>query len=746
MRKRLLSVFITVCLAIGFAAVYSPSTTAAAPSDFLAPIDLPEAGSTPISTRAELEDMANDLNGKYHLTADIDLSGVDWVPIGSLANPFKGVFDGQGHVITGMTITDSITYAGLFGYTNSATIKNVGMEDSSIDIHHMEASAAAFFGGIAGYCGGTVTNCYNTGDVNASSDVAEVYAGGIMGRSNNDVSIENCYNTGDVSASSGNGDVHAGGIIGRSNNGDSIENCYNTGDVSASSDGNGDVHAGGIIGCNEIGAIIIKNCYNTGDVSASADIGVVYAGGIAGNCDGTIANCYNTGDMTVVAYGVTSGTRARAGGIIGYSMYDTTITDCFNTGDLTVDFNSAGGSEGVMAGGIAGFCHGTIANCYNTGKVASNTISSRADAGGIVGFNQGTVTECFNTGKVTSNSVSGASFAGGIVGTNEKINGTEGTVINCYNTGNLDATGSLAGVGGIAGYNFGIIKYCYNTGNLAYNSGTKATYGGVVGLNDITITNCYWNVDSDQIVNGVPVASKQDIGDFGYGTAMTTSLTSSEMKVQANFVDFDFDTIWGIFPSINNGYPILQAFIPVITITTTTTITDTTIITVPTTITNTTITTVLITITDTTTITVPTTITNTTIITVPTTITNTTITTVPTTITNNATVTAPGVNSTVTRTQTSTSTVTVPASPTTTTTTITSNSTVTNNNTVTTTTTIASPQGDPGAPIGRTITVTDTATSTGESDSSSFPWWLVVLCAVLGIALIAAVIMYNRKS
>ena len=92
-----------------------------------AAIDPPVAGSIPISNRAELENIKNDLSGNYHLTADINLSGTEWEPIGDSANPFIGIFDGQGYAINNLYILASSNRntAGLFGQISSAEIKNV---------------------------------------------------------------------------------------------------------------------------------------------------------------------------------------------------------------------------------------------------------------------------------------------------------------------------------------------------------------------------------------------------------------------------------------------------------------------------------------------------------------------------------------------------------------------------------------------------------------------------------------------
>jgi len=88
---------------------------------------------TAISDVTGLQNMANDLDGNYYLTADIDASGVSFTPVGSSGTPFTGTFDGDGYRITGLTITaGTTTGVGLFGYIYTATIYNLIIEDSNI--------------------------------------------------------------------------------------------------------------------------------------------------------------------------------------------------------------------------------------------------------------------------------------------------------------------------------------------------------------------------------------------------------------------------------------------------------------------------------------------------------------------------------------------------------------------------------------------------------------------------------------
>ena len=118
---------------------------------------------------------------KAVLTADIDMTGVKWTPIGTKEKAFKGEFDGQGHVITNLNVNDpSLEYAGLFGYvskfSNPATIKNLGVFG--------EFSGGKYVGGIAGYSENSeITNCFFIGTVSGTNT---------NGIANGDT-IENCY-------------------------------------------------------------------------------------------------------------------------------------------------------------------------------------------------------------------------------------------------------------------------------------------------------------------------------------------------------------------------------------------------------------------------------------------------------------------------------------------------------------------------------------------------------------------------
>ena len=196
------------------------------------------------------------------LTADIDLGGEAWTPIGNSSTQYTGTFDGAGHTISNLTVDNSSAeYQGFVGYLGSGgAIQNLTLDESC------SVSGYQYVGGVCGWNSGSIESCYNTGSVYSNSNV-----GGVCGL--NSGSIESCYNTGMVDSGS-----NVGGVCG-SNYSGSIENCYNTGTVVSA-----DAYVGGVCGSNYS---TIKNCYNTGTVT-----GYRYLGGVCGSNGSIITNCY----------------------------------------------------------------------------------------------------------------------------------------------------------------------------------------------------------------------------------------------------------------------------------------------------------------------------------------------------------------------------------------------------------------------------------------------------------------------
>lgn len=223
--KKLLSIFLSGAMLLSLVpAVFAAGESADSPID--------------ISTVAELtsfaESIKNDSTGGsgkfYRLTADINLENKNWGGIGTVSNPFRGTFDGSGHIVKGFTMSlapDSC--AGLFNNIGEGgTVKNLGVDGVKITLnqnwnYHSNA------GGIAGQVmGGTVSGCYakNITISNGKFPNAELSAGaglvGLLG--GNGGIVENSYALGvTVDQAETNYDA---GLVGQVTAGNTIRNCY----------------------------------------------------------------------------------------------------------------------------------------------------------------------------------------------------------------------------------------------------------------------------------------------------------------------------------------------------------------------------------------------------------------------------------------------------------------------------------------------------------------------------------------
>lgn len=280
-----------------------------------------------IGTATQLKifrDMANggqsSINGI--LTADIvlntgDLSGYDgtssniweqWTPI---KVQYQGIFNGNGHMISGVYIKSDEDNQGLFAVlANTGEIRNLGVINSYI-------KGKYDVGGISGLNRGKIINCFSSATVTGDS-----YIGGISGENEASSSVENSYNSGNVS-----GYECIGGVSGI--NLGTIKNGYNTGSINSTGRS-----SGGVCGWNQYS---IVNCYNIGIVSGNAFVGSVSGS----NSD--------TASITNSYYLKTDKINANLNGVGSGS--DTTIakTDAhFSSGEVTYLLNE-GVSDGTQA-------------------------------------------------------------------------------------------------------------------------------------------------------------------------------------------------------------------------------------------------------------------------------------------------------------------------------------------------------------------------------------------------------------
>lgn len=219
-------------------------------------------------------------NQYFRMTSDIAING-EWTPIGDNGHSFCGIFDGNGHSITG------------------------NMEFSSLAANGM----AGLFGCVG--ANGVIKNLTNKANVTVKESAnLSSFVGGIVGRIRKNVTILNCANIGNITAYAGT----VGGIVGEaymdtwnSSLETRIEACYNIGDITNTyivpSDVKGSVYVGGVIAHPNIKTdkthttpmdkFVIVGCYNKDNTIAAKEETKSYGGGVVGCTNGSQTKDYN---------------------------------------------------------------------------------------------------------------------------------------------------------------------------------------------------------------------------------------------------------------------------------------------------------------------------------------------------------------------------------------------------------------------------------------------------------------------
>ena len=252
-----------------------------------------------------------------YLEADIDLTGADFVPIPT----FGGTFEGQGHTISGLSLTGSGNVRGLFRYIQPSGV----VRDLSVEGWIDPTDRKNTLGGIAGSNQGLLSNCSFHGTVRGAD-----YIGGLVGTNESTGQIINCTFSGAVT-----GEHYVGGIAGQ--NGGSIIRCANSGSINTT----------------EVDAELNLDNLNQEQLNAAENVPVCTdIGGITGFSSGILQSCVNTGAVGYAHVGY------NIGGIVGrQSGY---LNGCTNSGTIL-------GRKDV--GGIAGQLVPEVRLLYNEGQL-----------------------------------------------------------------------------------------------------------------------------------------------------------------------------------------------------------------------------------------------------------------------------------------------------------------------------------------------------------------------------------------
>lgn len=552
-RNRLISVGIALLLFIAAAVLIIPTTTASAAS--FSGGDGSSGNPYRISTAADLAAIAQQVNNSgiahydgvyFKLYKDINLGGMEWAPIGKNDSTywFNGNFDGDGHTISNLTITQKTDggFLGLFGCSRG-TIKNLFIKNVNINAAYGEKAAGAICA--ANY--GTIEKCgVDSGTiVDKSSGI-----GGISGR--NYGTISQCYNKADLTTENGK----AAGISGMNYQG-TIENCYNAGTITQTGT-NENYLAGGI--CSDNNGGIVKYCLNFGKVisangvgyGVSKDNGTVtecyYDEDVCGNlngdgtamtsaelCDSSFTDSLNSNWESGSESGETNGRYRTAiytypslkgvGTAVktdGKQQYDFSISgngktyEDFTYIETAEDFKNIannlsgnyvlkndinfegeviepiGDSESVTGSGLSMPFSG---NFSGDGHTIMNVKVKRelGSYSGLFGANKGTIINL----SVVEADVSGTAYVGGICASNA----SGGRIADCSFSGTVNGTKSY--VGGICGENKGGILRCAADGTVSGDS----SVGGICGNNS--------GGDIENCLNSSDVTRKSSNGNIG---------------------------------------------------------------------------------------------------------------------------------------------------------------------------------------------------------------------------------------
>lgn len=324
---------------------------------------------------------ADVLNKNVILEKDIDLTGVEWTPVGSDKNTgtgYAGDFNGNGKFIYNLVVKSDASNVGFFGgLAAGGTVHDVKFANAQVTAN----SGGAYAGVIAGYSMGKIESC----NVRSSS-VSGKYAGAIVG--NNSVQVNGC-NALDVTVHANQENGQAGGIAGVSHG--KIEYCTVSGQSFITANASNS-RAGGIAGyTSEEGGVSTSGRLLKCAVDGATISGIM-AGGIAGeNSFGIVAQCI--ANRVTVTHN-SSEASTRLGGVVGYNT----------RGDVVASYSaySTIGRQDLTSeamGGIVGYNYNGAASvygCYSTHvSLMGTTQGNESGVGSIAGYNSGHIISCY---------------------------------------------------------------------------------------------------------------------------------------------------------------------------------------------------------------------------------------------------------------------------------------------------------------------------------------------------------------
>ena len=477
-----------------------------------------------IETKQQLSAVSQYPEASFILTKDIIFEDADfesggdyynnknyWDAICS-PNSFKGIFDGNGHKISNLKLSDN---NGLFNNVDSnGVVKNLTLENVT--------KVNARYGAICIYNYGKIENCAVTGNIYTGSSSSGMIAG-FVGQNKDSGVIINCYNSATIYGC----DSTTGGIV--ASNYGRVSNCFNIGNVTSKGDNITNRYSGGIAGTS---SGVIENCYNVGYLNPSYDL---LPGGIVGSqsAEASLINSYTISNFdsnelgskldvsemqsqstflgfdfeniwTMDIYGeypfpylkelgtpIIEYQSRKSGGIgTNYDPYQIN-----NAKDLNMVRNNLGACYLLTSNiDLSSYADWEPIGLYSEYTPAEDTpfvgrfigngyiiTGMTSTQGGLFGANEGLISDIIIKDADVSLQDDDVPF-GVIVGVNE------GVIEFCTNK--VDVSLSSDTVGGIVGLNYSVIEKCANYGTISSFSNHNLT-GGIVGENHGYINSSY---------------------------------------------------------------------------------------------------------------------------------------------------------------------------------------------------------------------------------------------------------------
>lgn len=534
MKKRLLSAILCICLVVGLvpAAVFAAESTDVwdgSVATAFAGGEGTEENPYQIATAAQLayfSELCSEKNAQavtdkcWILTADIDLGGINWTPIGSLQTCYPtGWFDGNGHTVSGLSIktegslpqNSSFGLFGVFeGKLTNLTVRGAMAFHNFADETDAYLSAS-FIGGICGLAAADIENCRSEVNFTVEAALNATFIGGIIGDFQAGV-LQNSVFAGTIRATSNiqSGEKSIGGVTGGLYLG-TVNSCKNEGDIISQYG-----HVGGVVG-------------------------IARTGGKSGKA--MVANCLNTGTVELARTG-------QLGGIVAYAsavnyngeLAEIQVVNCLNLGNITYSGTEEKDLKYVQVGpvyGLAGFTDTNpqakvrLCNCYYVNEVSAGSAA---------------VTQDENVLKKTADEVKTDEFMN-LIANNENYKGSTGFWVQSY-----DGTIGLA---------FELADYTSVKEALARIPADLTVYSDATWktLNDAVSAIQYGMLYKDQAtVDGYAAAINAAVAALEYKEADYTAVDAAIAKAKAlNKEDYkDFSAVEAAISAVVRGKNVME--------------------------------------------------------------------------------------------------------------------------------------------------------------------------------------------